>query len=71
MSTAAIRRKAAHGPFDDLKEFIGICAKARKELDPEHIKANVGKKIGDFVDGLDEDSKDFLTDIARRIRRPR
>jgi len=54
------------GPFDDLREFIGICASARKAMSPEVLKANVGKFIGE----LPEDSKDLLQDLAGLFRRP-
>lgn len=64
-------RPNPHDAAGELKRFIGICAQARKQLDPENIKANVGAKLAEFVDGLDQDSKDFLTDVAGVIRRPR
>lgn len=55
------------GPFDDLKEFIGHCARAKKAMSPETLRENVGK----FVNELDQDSKDFLGDLAGILRRPR
>jgi hypothetical protein len=58
-------------PFDDLKQFIGICAQARKQLDPETINANVWRAVGEFFDGMNEDSKKLLTDVAGIIRRPK
>lgn len=70
-STTIRRPRAPKGPFDDLKQFIGVCADARKQLDPENIKANVGRAVGEFLDGMDEDSKALVSDVVGIFRRPR
>jgi hypothetical protein len=66
-----VQRPNPHDPGAELKRFIGICADMRKQLDPEAIKANVGQALGNFFDGLPEDSKKLVTDVAGMIRRPR
>ncbi len=58
-------------PFEPLKQFIGVCAKARKDFDPETIKANVGHALGEFLGGMDDDSKALVNDVARLFRRPK
>jgi hypothetical protein len=70
-STTIRRPRAPKGPFDDLKQFIGICARVRNELDPDRIKTNVGRAMGEFLDGMDEDSKKLVGDVAGMFRRPR
>ena len=64
-------RPNPHDAVGELKRFIGICANARKQLDPENIKANVGRALGQFFDGMDEDSKKLVSDVAGMIRRPK
>lgn len=54
-------------PLAELKQFIGICAQARKEISPKALKRHVVNFIGE----LDQDSKDFLGEIARILGRPR
>lgn len=63
-TTVARRQK---GAFDDLKEFIGVCAQVKKAASPDAIRANVGR----FVNELPQDSKDFLVDLVGMFRRPR
>lgn len=63
------RPRAPKQPFDDLKQFIGICAQARKQLDPETIKANVGRSAAKFFDSMDEDSKKLVVDVASLFQR--
>jgi hypothetical protein len=70
-STRRRTKRDLHNPVGELKEFISVCAQARKQLDPENIKANVGRKVSEFFNGLDEDSQGLLRDIAGMIRRPR
>jgi hypothetical protein len=64
-------RPNPHDPAGELKRFIGICAQARKQLDPENLKANVGRALGQFFEGMDEDSKKLVSDVAGMIRRPK
>jgi|GEM_PF-5766177 len=66
-----ISRPNPRDPAAELKRFIGICADARKQFDPENIKANVGTALGQFIEGMDEDSKKLVTDVAGMFRRPK
>ena len=64
-----VQRPNSHDAAGELKRFIGVCADARKQLDPANLKANVGRALGEFFDGLDEDSKKLVTDVAGMFRR--
>jgi hypothetical protein len=70
-STTIRRPRAPKGPFDDLKQFIGVCAKARKQLDPETLVENGKRAVGEFLGGMDEDSKALVSDVVGMFRRPR
>ena len=70
-SARIARPNPAKQPFDDLKQFIGICAQARKQMDPERIVANVGQAVSGFIGGLDEDSQGLIRDVVGVIRRPK
>lgn len=65
------KRRDLHNPAGELERFIGICAQARKQLDPENVVANVGKALGGFFEGLDEDSKSMVKDLAGKLRLPK
>lgn len=70
-SRTVSRRREPKGPFDELKQFIGVCAKARREYSPEFFKENVGRKVGEFLNGMDDDSKALVNDVASIFRRPK
>lgn len=61
-----VQRPAKCEPFDALKEFIGECAKIRKQLNPATLQQN----LREFGDEMDQDSKDLLADLVRAFRRP-
>ncbi len=60
-----------HNAPAELGRFISICAQARMQLDPENIKTNVGRTLGGWLDGLDEDSKSLVRDLGGKLRLPR
>ncbi len=66
VKTAVARRQ--QGVVSDLKDFIAGCAQVRKQFDPENIKANVGRALGEFADGMDEDSKRLVGDVIGIFR---
>jgi hypothetical protein len=65
------KRRNPNDPVDAVTHFISACAQTRKQLDPENLKANVGRAVGEFFDGMDEDSKKLVADVAGMFRRPR
>lgn len=61
-----VERPQPRQPFDDLKEFIGICAQVRNQLNPAALQ----QRVVEFVGGMDEDSKNLIRDLAGALRRP-
>lgn len=65
------KRRDLHNPAAELGRFIGICAQARKQLDPENAVANIGKAAAGFFEGLDEDAKGLLREVGGKLRLPK
>ena len=60
--------KRVHPVVRDLKQFLSTCAQLREHAQPENVKANVGRAVGEFVGDLDEGSKNLLADLAGLFR---
>ena len=63
------KRRNPNDPVDAVTHFISACAQTRKQLDPENLKANVGRAVAKVWDGLDDDSKQLVNDVAGIFRR--
>jgi hypothetical protein len=66
-----VARPNPHDPLGELKRFIGVCADARKNYSPDALKANVGNAVSGFIDGLDDNSKGLVLEVANIFRRPK
>jgi hypothetical protein len=65
------KRHNPNNPVDSITHFISTCAEVRKQLDPEVLKANVGRAVGEVWNGLNADSQQLVNDVIGVIRRPR
>lgn len=64
-------RRNLHNAAGELGRFVSICAQARKQLDPENVKANVGRALEGFFEGLNDDAKLLIVDLGRKLRLPK
>lgn len=60
-----------HDPVGELRRFVNICGEVRNNLNPETIKANVGRRAMELYDSVSDDGKSLLNELANLFRGPR